>query len=301
MEFTGYRNSAGDWLSAEDVRTAEDGRKVERASRRPVEPVKLEADDVRKQGDAFVLRADAGVKVDSRAYKMSKSRGNVVNPDQVVANYGADCLRLYEMFMGPLEAVKPWSTEGVSGVRGFLDRVWRMITDERAEDLRLNQAVQETEPSEEQNRVLHKTIRAVTGDLDQMAFNTAIARMMEFVNFFLKEDCRPKAAMETFVLVLAPFAPHIAEELWRLLGHEDTLAYEPWPEFDDALLREDTVEIPVQINGKLRGRIKVPAAAAGEQLAAAARGDPRVAKRLAGKTIVKEVVVPGRMVSFVVK
>jgi len=301
MEFTGYQSASGDWISAQDVRSAEDGRKVVKTSGQPVRPVKLEAEAVRKQGDAFVLRADVNVSVDSRAYKMSKSRGNVVNPDEVVADYGADCLRLYEMFMGPLEAVKPWSTEGVSGVRGFLDRVWRMITDERAEDVQLNRAVQEADPTAQQNRILHKTIQAVTGDLDQMAFNTAIARMMEFTNFFLKAECRPKSAMERFVLLLSPFAPHVAEELWRVLGHDETPAYEPWPEFDELLLREDTIEIPVQINGKLRGRIKVPAGADRDQLAAAARSNPQVAKRLADKTIVKQIVVPGRMVSFVVK
>ena len=151
---------------------------------------------------------------------MSKSRGNVVNPDEVV-EYGADALRLYEMFMGPLEAVKPWSMDGVSGVRGFLDRVWRMILDDRAEAVQLNAAVQDVEPTAEQNRMLHKTIKAVTADLEQMSFNTAIARMMEFTNFFLKADVRPQAAMEQLVLLLSPFAPHIAEELWAGLGPRD--------------------------------------------------------------------------------
>ncbi len=237
----------------------------------------------------------------SRAYKMSKSRGNVVNPDEVVDDYGADSLRLYEMFMGPLEAVKPWSMEGVSGVRGFLDRVWRMIVDERAETLQLNEAVQEIEPDADQNRVLHKTIKAVTEDLDQMAFNTAIARMMEFTNFFLKQDPRPKSAMERLVLLLAPFAPHIAEELWRLLGHETTLAREPWPELDETAIKEDTVEVPVQINGKLRGRIRLATGADRDALEAAALADPGIAERLQGKTIVKKIIVPGRMVNFVVK
>ncbi len=168
-----------------------------------------------------MLKADPTIRVDSRAYKMSKSRGNVVNPDEVVREYGADALRLYEMFMGPLEAVKPWSMDGVSGVRGFLDRVWRMIVDDRAEAVQLNAAVQDVEPTAEQNRVLHKTIKAVTDDLEQMSFNTAIARMMEFTNFFLKADVRPRAAMEQFVLLLSPFAPHMAEELWQALGHDD--------------------------------------------------------------------------------
>jgi leucyl-tRNA synthetase len=233
--------------------------------------------------------------------KMSKSRGNVVNPDEVVREYGADALRLYEMFMGPLEAVKPWSMDGVSGVRGFLDRVWRMILDDRAEAVTLNPAVKDVEPTAEQNRVLHKTIKAVTDDLRQMSFNTAIARMMEFTNFFLKSEVRPRGAMEKLVLLLSPFAPHIAEELWQALGHTGTLAYASWPTFDAAAIREDTIEVPVQINGKLRGRISVPSDADKAALEAAARGDAKVAEMLAGKTVVKTIVVPGRMVNFVVK
>jgi len=232
---------------------------------------------------------------------MSKSRGNVVNPDQVVADYGADSLRLFEMFMGPLEATKPWSTKGVIGVRGFLDRVWRMIIDDRSEATQLNAAVVEIEPTVEQNRVLHKTIHAVTRDIEQMSFNTAIARMMEFTNYFFKVPQRPKVAMEQFVQLLSPFAPHLAEELWQQLGHSQTLAYEPWPAFDEALIKEDTVEIPVQINGKLRGRIVVAADADAAALEAAARADAKIAELLVGKTIVKTIVVPGKMVNFVVK
>src|SRR4029453_11372537 len=170
--------------------------------------------------------------------KMSKARGNVVNPDDVVRDFGADSLRLFEMFMGPLEAVKPWSTQGVVGVRGFLDRVWRLIVDDKADALTLNAAVQKVEPTNEQLRTLHKTIKQVTGDIEQLQFNTAIARMMEFTNFFTKESVRPPSIMHQFILLLSPFAPHIAEELWQLLGHTKTLAYEPWPKFDDALTKD---------------------------------------------------------------
>jgi len=301
MEFTGYRNSAGDWVTASDVQSNTEGQKVWKQTDEPVEPVKVEADEVEKQGDAFVLKTDARIKVDSRAYKMSKSRGNVVNPDEVVKDYGADSLRLYEMFMGPLESVKPWSMDGVSGVRGFLDRVWRMIVDDRAENVELNAAVQDIEPSAEHKRMLHKTIKAVSEDLDQMAFNTALARMMEFTNYFTKENTRPKSAMEPFVLLLSPFAPHLTEELWELLGHEQTLAFEPWPEFDESLIKEDTLEIPVQIKGKLRSRVRMPADADKATMEAAARDDPRIAEWLQGKTVVKVIVVPGRMVNFVVK
>jgi leucyl-tRNA synthetase len=234
--------------------------------------------------------------------KMSKARGNVINPDDVVKEHGADSLRLFEMFMGPLEAVKPWSTAGVVGVRGFLDRAWRLMVDDRAEETKLSESVKDVEPSDEANRVLHKTIKQVTSDVDRMEFNTAIARMMEFTNYFTKQSVRPRSVMEKFVLILSPFAPHIAEELWQLLGHTKTLAYEPWPTFDDALTKDAQIEIPVQIMGKLRGKIVVPAGSDEATIIAAAKSDERIASLLAGKTIVKVIVPPGgKLVNFVVK
>ncbi|MGD0655707.1 MAG: class I tRNA ligase family protein [Thermoguttaceae bacterium] len=251
--------------------------------------------------EPFQKLVNQGMILGENNEKMSKSRGNVVNPDQVVAEYGADALRLYEMFMGPLEAVKPWSMDGVSGVHNFLGRVWRMIIDDRAETMQLNPAVRDAAPTAEQNRMLHKTVKAVTNDLDQMSFNTAIARMMEFTNFFFKEEVRPKEAMEKFVLVLSPFAPHMAEELWQALGNQKTLAYQPWPTFDEAMLKQDTIEVPVQVNGKLRGRIQAPADADNAALEALARTDAKVAEHLSGKKVVKVIIVPGKMVNFVVK
>jgi leucyl-tRNA synthetase len=236
-----------------------------------------------------------------KAEKMSKSRGNVINPDEVVKDYGADSLRLYEMFMGPLEQTKPWQMSGVEGVYRFLGRVWRMIVDERAETVKLAEAVSDAAPTDEQLRVLHKTIKAVTDDIDRLSFNTAISRMMEFSNFMSSESVRPKSVLSQFVQLLSPFAPHIAEELWNVLGHPQTLAYEPWPTYDPALLVEDSVEVPVQFNGKLRSRIVVPANSDAAALEAAARADEQVQKNLEGKTIVKVVAVPGRMVNFVVK
>jgi leucyl-tRNA synthetase len=302
MEFTAYQDREGRWLSAADVAEQGEG-PVCRSSGETATPLRVPAEQVEKHGEGFVLKIDSRIRVDSRAYKMSKSRGNVVNPDQVVAEYGADSLRLYEMFMGPLEAVKPWSMDGVSGVRGFLDRAWRMIIDDRSETIQLNAAVQDVEPTAEQNRMLHKTIRAVSADLEQLSFNTAIARLMEFTNFFFKAEVRPRLAMERFVLLLAPLAPHLAEELWQALGHAATLAYEPWPGYDESLIREDTIEIPVQVNGKLRAKIQLSADAGNDRgaLESAARANPRVAELLEGKTIVKTIVVPGRMVNYVVK
>src|SRR5439155_17124356 len=153
-----------------------------------------------------------------------------VNPDDVVRGHGADSLRLFEMFMGQLEAVKPWSTAGVVGVRGFLDRAWRLIVDDRVDELKLNESVQNVSPTDEQLRMLHKTIKQVTNDIQRMEFNTAIARMMEFTNFFTKQSVRPRACLEQFVLILSPFVPHIAEELLQSLCLAKTLAYQLWPE-----------------------------------------------------------------------
>ncbi|MFT4554880.1 MAG: leucyl-tRNA synthetase [Porticoccaceae bacterium] len=236
-----------------------------------------------------------------KAEKMSKSRGNVINPDDVVKDYGADALRLYEMFMGPLEQVKPWSMKGVEGVYRFLARVWRMITDEEADEIRLHPAVQEADLNEDQERILHKTIKAVTEDIEKLSFNTAISRMMEFTNEFSPQEVRPKAAMETLTILLSPFAPHIAEELWQLLGHDNTLAFEPWPTFDEAKIAEAEIEVPVQVNGKLKAKIKVPAGADNATIEEAAKQNASVASNLEGKTIVKVIVVPGRLVNFVVK
>ena len=301
LEYTGYQRADGSWTSADAIASDGVGRPVSRSGSEPLTAVKLPEDRIEKRGDAFVLSADPSVKVESHAYKMSKSRGNVVNPDQIVKDHGADSLRLYEMFMGPLEATKPWNMAGVSGVRSFLGRVWRMIVDQHSEQLALSDAVQDVQPTREQNRVLHKTIQEVTGDVERLEFNTAIARMMEFTNFFTKQPVRPTTAMESLVLLLSPFAPHIAEELWQLLGHDQSLAYETWPSYEAAHLVRETIEIPVQINGKLRGRITVPAEAGKDELEKVAAADERVAKLLAGKTIVKAVVVPGRLVNFVVK
>jgi leucyl-tRNA synthetase len=190
---------------------------------------------------------------------------------------------------------------GVEGVYRFLGRAWRMITDERAEDPTLNPAVQDADPTEDQLKVLHKTIKAVTNDIEKLSFNTAISRMMEFVNAIGQNEVRPRSVIEPFVLLLSPFAPHIAEEMWEILGHGKTLAYESWPTHDEKYLVEDEVEIPVQVNGKLKAKIKVPAKADKDTIQAAAEADGAIKGQLEGKNVVKVIVVPGRMVNFVVK
>jgi leucyl-tRNA synthetase len=301
VELTGYQKPDGTWVSASAVMTDDEAKSRLKQGGEEVKAVRVAFDQVEKSGESFVLKSQPEVRLESRAFKMSKSRGNVVNPDVVVREYGADSLRLYEMFMGPLEATKPWSMEGVNGVRGFLDRAWRMIVNDRSETLEFNANVQNVEPTAEQNRVLHKTIHGVTQDFERMAFNTSISKLMEFTNYFFKCDVRPRSVMEKFVLLLAPLAPHLAEELWQLLGHEKSLAYEPWPQFDAEAVREDSAEIPVQINGKLRARVSVPTGADQAVMEQAAKDDPRIAELLEGKTIVKCVVVPGRMVNFVIK
>ena len=259
-----------------------------------------EVEELEGSEGVFVVK-DTGVRCVTSLDKMSKSRYNVENPDDLCQQYGADALRLYELFMGPLEATKPWNMEGVNGVRNFLDRAWRMIIDYQAEQLQLAPPVKEVELTRDQAQCLHATIQAVTRDTEAMSFNTAIARMMEFVNFFTPQDVRPQQAMETFVLLLAPYAPHIAEELWAALGHASTLAHEPWPAFDESLAQKDTVEVPIQICGKFRTTIEVPTDLDREQLEAAALADERVQALLADRQIVKTIVVPGRMVNFVIK
>ncbi len=249
--------------------------------------------------EPFQKLVNQGMILGENNEKMSKSRGNVINPDVVVKEYGADALRLYEMFMGPLEQMKPWNMDGVNGVFSFLNRVWRMIVDDQLDDLQLSGALSDDAPTDEQNRVLHKTIKAVTGDIEKLSFNTAIARMMEFTNFFTKQKQRPRVAMEQFVLLLSPFAPHMAEELWQILGHGETLAYEPWPVCDESLLVESELEIPVQIKGKVRTKITVPAVADKSQIEEIALADEKVQQLLKGKKLIKTIVVPGRLVNFV--
>lgn len=240
------------------------------------------------------------VELVGRAEKMSKSRGNVVNPDDIVREYGADSLRLYEMFMGPLEAVKPWNTKSVEGVYRFLSRAWRLIVDDMAESLTLNPAVKDAEPDRDTLRMLHATIKKVTEDTEHLRFNTAIAQMMTFVNHTTGLEVRPRSVLEPFVLLLAPYAPHIAEELWKALGHTNTLAYEPWPKFDPALATADEIDIPVSINGKLKSVLKVPSEIDDATLEAAALADEKVKEALAGKPVKKTIVKSKKMVNLVV-
>jgi leucyl-tRNA synthetase len=247
--------------------------------------------------EPFKKLVHQGIVLGEDNQKMSKSRGNVVNPDEMIERFGADAVRLYEMFMGPLEAMKPWSTRGVEGVTRFLDRVWRLIV---ADDGSAGQAVVDAEPSADQRRLLHQTIKKVTEDLEALRFNTAIAQMMVFTNELTKLDRRPRALIEPFVLLLAPFAPHLCEELWEKLGHAPSLSRQPWPAFDPALVVSDRLEIPLQVNGKLRSKIEVPADWTEEQVVALAKQDAKLADWLQGKQPRKVIYVAKKLVNFVV-
>jgi leucyl-tRNA synthetase len=250
----------------------------------------------KRQGKVFVK--ETGLEIVGRAEKMSKSRGNVINPDDIVKEYGADALRLYEMFMGPLTQVKPWSMKGVEGVFRFLSRVYRLVVDDETGEL--SPKLSDGEPTREQLRALHAAIQKVGGDIENMDYNTAISAMMIFVNEAQAWEALPRSLLSPFILILSPFAPHLAEELWSRLGHPDTLAYEPWPEWSEEYLKQNEIEIPVQVNGKVRGRIRISPEAGEEAVLAQALACPEAVPFLAGQSIKKTIYVPKRMVNLVV-
>lgn len=227
--------------------------------------------------------------------KMSKSKGNVVNPDDIIESHGADTLRLYEMFMGPLDASVAWSTDGLDGARRFLDRVWRLFVNE---DGTLSEKVT-NENNPKLDRVYHETVKKVTEDYEKLHFNTAISQLMVFVNECYKQDNVPKAYAEGFIKLLSPITPHIAEEIWEMLGHSDTISYEPWPEYDESKLVEDEVEIAIQVMGKVRSKINVSRDISKEELEKAALADEKIQQWLEGKTVRKVIVVPGKLVNIV--
>ncbi|MED4077514.1 leucine--tRNA ligase [Lysinibacillus fusiformis] len=230
--------------------------------------------------------------------KMSKSKGNVVNPDEIIESHGADTLRLYEMFMGPLEASVAWSTNGLDGARRFLDRIWRLLVNE--EDGTISAKIQVSNDATLE-KSYHQTVKKVTEDYEGIRFNTAISQMMVFINDCYKAEVIPTAYAEGFVKMLAPMAPHIAEELWKLLGHEGTLSYEQWPTYDESKLVDDEVEVAVQVAGKVRAKIVVAKDASKEDIEKIALADEKVQEYMAGKSLVKVIVIPGKLVNIVVK
>ncbi|MGG0717399.1 leucine--tRNA ligase [Robertmurraya massiliosenegalensis] len=227
--------------------------------------------------------------------KMSKSKGNVVNPDDIIDSHGADTLRLYEMFMGPLDASIAWSTNGLDGSRRFLDRIWRLFVEE---DGTLSPKVKDSEDIQLE-KVYHQTVKKVTEDFEGLRFNTAISQLMVFINEAYKVEVLPIRYVEGFVKMLAPIVPHIAEELWEKLGHDGTITYEAWPAYDEAKLVDDEIEIVVQINGKVKAKLMVPADANREALEEIAMGDVKIKEQIDGKTVRKVIAVPGKLVNIV--
>jgi len=239
--------------------------------------------------EPFRKLVNQGLILGENGQKMSKSLGNVVNPDEVVRAHGADAMRVYEMFMGPLEVVKPWSTQGIVGARRFLDRVWRVATGPLSDE----------EAPLPLKRLVHQTVRKVTQDIERMRFNTAIAQMMTLVHEIQKTEVRPREAVETLVLILSPFAPHLGEELWERLGHEAPIVRVPWPTWDEALCVENEVEVVIQVNGKVRDQVKVPLDTPEEELERLARENEKVRKHLGGRDPRKVIVVKNRLVNVV--
>lgn len=228
---------------------------------------------------------------------MSKSKGNVVNPDDIVASHGADTLRLYEMFMGPLDAAIAWSENGLDGSRRFLDRVWRLFINE---DGSLSNKIVENNDNS-LDKVYNQTVKKVTEDFDTLNFNTAISQLMVFINDCYKANHIYKPYVEGFVKMLAPIAPHISEELWQRLGNQETITYQPWPTYNESLLVDDEIEIVVQVNGKVRAKINIPKDLSKEDMQELALQNENVKLSIEGKEIKKVIAVPQKLVNIVAK
>ena len=242
--------------------------------------------------EPFAKLRHQGMILGSNGEKMSKSKGNVINPDDMVKEYGADALRVYEMFMGPIDAAKPWDPNGIDGSKKFLDRVWRLLVESGKVQNKENKNLE---------KVYNYTVKKVTNDYENMYFNTAISQMMIFVNAATKEDTIPQEYAEGFVKLLSPVAPHISEEIWCRLGHNDTITYEAWPTYDEAKLVEDTVEIPVQINGKVRATVEIPVESTEEEVKNIVHENANIQTQLEGKNVVKEIYVKNKIYNIVVK
>ena len=288
-QMTAYRGANAAFVSADLARTDDDDRVVHRETGEALEVARVDESAVEKRGGHFVLKDSPEVKVQSIAFKMSKSRGNVVNPDDVVQDAGADSLRVYEMFMGPLEQVKPWQTAGIQGVRRFLDRVHTLSTRELSDEM-----------SAETAKLVHRTVKKVGEDIEGLRFNTAISAMMILANHLNGLQPTPREALEKLTLCLSTFAPHLGEEIWERLGHPPTILDVAWPAYDPALCVDDQVEVAVQVNGKVRGRAVLAQDASEDAARAAALEDENVSRHVADKQIRKVVYVPGRVLNLIV-
>jgi leucyl-tRNA synthetase len=261
---------------------------------------RLTENEVSKVADVYVLKSDPSIRIDARAFKMSKSRGNVINPDQIINAYGADSLRLYEMFMGPLKDVKAWSMKGVEGVHRFLSRAWRLYIDE--DSGQIYGEVQDISPTNEHLRILHQAIKKVTLDIENMQFNTAISAMMVFVNEAMGWDKKPLTVMRDFLIILNPFAPHITEELWHRLFPQDqnSIDSQKWPSYDERYLKVDTINWVIQINGKIREHVQASPDLSNKEIEEMALNCGRIPQLLQNKQIKKVIVVPKKLVNIVI-
>ena len=286
LEYTGFKKD-GEWVDSS--RSGEPG----------VESVKLSEGEVEKTGSNYFLKSDRNISVDARSFKMSKSRGNVVNPDEIIGRYGADSMRLYEMFLGPLEDSKPWNTNGIEGVSRFLKKVWREYVDKEGN---ISSKIADGSADDPALlKALNETIKKVSANIENLRLNTAISQMMIFISAFQKAEKVSKDTAKKFLQLLAPFAPHIAEELWERLGCAGSITMAKWPEVDESKLVDAAVKMAVQVNGKLRGELELPAGTSKEDAILAAKQLENVKAFIDNKTIVKEICVPGKIVNIVVK
>ncbi len=288
VEYTLYKGPGGELVDVRHVKITDDGLR-HHESDHELASARVAETELEKQGVHFHLKSHPTIRVSAQSFKMSKSRGNVVNPDDVVKAHGADVMRLYEMFMGPLEAMKPWQTSQISGVVRFRDKLWSVAARPRTAVI-----------DEATKRLLHKTIKKVSADIEAMAFNTAISTMMVFTNHLADLPEIPVEAIEALTKLVSPFAPHLGEELWLRSGHEGSLAHAPWPTFDPALCVDDVIEMAVQVNGKVRGRVTLPRAASEDEARSAALAAEGVGAYTTGKAIKKFIYVPGKIINLVV-
>lgn len=286
MEFTLFQDNEGNAVSSDAAKDRED-----------LTPKALEESEVEKAGDSWVLKLDHSIKVDARSHKMSKSRGNVVNPDKLIKSYGADATRLFLMFLGPIEDMKPWNTQGIEGVSRFLRRLWKEVVNE---DGSLNAKLTDgPETNKALDKLLHESIKKVTDDIDRLSFNTVVSQLMILLNQLVKESSYSKQTVKNFLQLLNPLAPHISEELWNRLGGSGSISDASWPVFDESKLVSDEVKIVLQVNGKHRGEIMVSADISKEDVEALGLSQERVQNSIEGKTVRKVIYVPGRILNVV--
>lgn len=286
MEFTQFSDSDGNLVSADEAGDREDLTKTSIAET-----------DVEKSGDAWVLKNNPAIKIDARSHKMSKSRGNVVNPDKLISSYGADATRLFLMFLGPIEDMKPWNTQGIEGVSRFLRRLWREVV---SEDGGFNpKLTDEAESDKKLDKLLHETIKKVTDDIERLNFNTVVSQLMILLNQMVKTKRYSKNTVRAFLQMLNPMAPHISEELWKRLGGVGSICDATWPTFDESKLILDEVKVILQVNGKHRGELMVATGADKQSVEALGLSQERVQKSIEGKTIRKVIYVPGKILNVV--